>query len=70
MWTTKVKTSPVVVARSAFVQLTVPLAPTAGVVHDQPTGLETETKVKPAGKTSFIAALLALSGPEFVTVIV
>ena len=53
-----------------FVQVTVPLAPTAGVVHDQPATAGSETKVVPAGSVSLHDALAAASGPLFVTVIV
>ena len=68
--TTRVKASPLVIARLAFVQLTVPFAPTIGVVHGQPAGDDSETNVVPAGSGSFNAALAAGSGPELTTVIV
>ena len=58
------------VAKLAFVQLTVPPAPTAGVVQLQPPGDESETNVVPAGSVSESDAFAALLGPAFATVIV
>ena len=52
-----------------FVQETVPVAPTAGVVHDQPPVVDSDTKVVPAGSVSVKLALAALLGPLFVSVI-
>jgi hypothetical protein len=57
-------------ARLGFEHDTVPLAPTAGVVHVQPAGALSETNVVPAGTASVIVADAALDGPEFVTLIV
>jgi hypothetical protein len=53
-----------------FEQDTVPLAPTAGVVHDQPPGEESDTNVVPAGSVSENAADAAVLGPALVNVIV
>ena len=52
-----------------FVQVTVPPAPTAGVLHDQvgPEVCCNETKVMSPGRMSSISALAAASGPLFVT---
>jgi hypothetical protein len=54
------------------VQLTVPVAPTAGVVHvkGDPAFCVSETKVVPAGRGSTIETLCASLGPLFVTTIV
>lgn len=49
---------------------TVPPAPTTGVVHDQPPGEASETKVVPAGSGSEIEALEALLGPALAAVMV
>src|SRR6266852_2662421 len=57
-------------ARLGFEQETVPLAPTAGDVHDQPPGAENDTNVVPAGSVSDIETDAALLGPAFVAVIV
>src|SRR4051812_32792349 len=46
-----------------FEQETVPVPPTAGVVHDQPPGLDSDTKVVPAGSVSERLTVLALLGP-------
>ena len=46
--TTRVNTA-LPTGTDGFVQETVPCAPTAGVVQDQPGALESETKVVPAG---------------------
>ena len=55
---------------TALEQVTVPVAPTAGVVQVKPAGGTTDTKVVPAGRTSAIATAVALLGPAFVTWIV
>ena len=47
-----------------------PPAPTAGVVHDQPAGVESETNVVDAGSVSVITTDAAGSGPLLATVIV
>ena len=57
-------------AIDAFVQLTVPPAPTTGVVQLQPPGDDSETNVVPAGNVSETDVLAALLGPAFVAVIV
>ena len=57
----------VVTAKLALLQLIAPLAPTAGVVHVQPAGAMSETNVVPEGSVSLQLALVALSGPLFVT---
>src|SRR5689334_21054241 len=44
-------------------QETVPVPPTAGVVHDQPPGLVSETNVVPVGMVSLSVADVALLGP-------
>jgi hypothetical protein len=51
-------------------QLIAPVAPTAGVVHDHPPGVESETNVVPAGSVSASATVVALLGPALLTVIV
>jgi len=58
-------------ANEGFEQLTVPVSPPSGVVQDQPPGAEKGArKVVPGGRVSLQDALLAGSGPLFVTVIV
>jgi hypothetical protein len=57
-------------ANDGFEHDTVPAAPTAGVVHDQPAPAGKETNVVPAGSVSLHDAEDAASGPLFVTVIV
>ncbi len=57
-------------ANDTFEQDTVPVAPTAGVVQDQPATAGNETKVVPAGSVSLHDAVVAASGPLLVTVIV
>jgi hypothetical protein len=51
-------------------QVTVPFAPTDGVVHDHPGGALNETNVVGAGNGRSAAALTAVLGPLLVTVIV
>jgi hypothetical protein len=69
--TTRVKSTPgLVTAKEGLEQETFPVAPTAGVVQDQPPGDESETNVVPDGRTSSNNAETAASGPLFVTVIV
>lgn len=68
--TTSVNVADAPLARLGFVQVTVPFAPTAGVVHVQPAGGASETKFTPAGSASLSEALAAADGPLFVTVIV
>ena len=57
-------------ASEGFVQFTMPLAPTAGVVQLQPAGAESEVNVVPIGRTSFIATSGATLGPDAATSIV
>jgi hypothetical protein len=59
-----------VVPRLAFVHVTVPPAPTAGVVHVQPPGEASDTNVVPAGSVSASVTVAALLGPALATVIV
>ena len=51
-------------------QVTLPLAPTDGVAHDQPGGPATETKVVGGGSGRSAEALMPVLGPLLVTVIV
>src|SRR6185436_713668 len=53
-----------------FVQWTVPVPPTGGVVQDQPAGAASETKVVPVGNGSSRVTVAAMLGPAFVVVIV
>ena len=57
-------------ARVAAEHETVPPAPIAGVVHDQPPGDDSETNVVPAGSVSESETDAALLGPALVTVMV
>ena len=57
-------------AKLALVHEMLPLAPTAGVVHDQPPAEASETKVVPAGRLSASDAAAALLGPALATVMV
>jgi hypothetical protein len=56
-------------ASEPLVHCTVPVAPTAGVVHDHP-GAEIDWNVVFAGRLSVTTTLVATSGPPLVTVIV
>jgi hypothetical protein len=67
--TVKVKTA-LLMPSDEFEQDTVPTAPTAGVMHDQPAGDDNDTKVVPAGSVSDNETEAALLGPALVTVIV
>jgi hypothetical protein len=67
--TTSVKTT-LPGASEATEQEIVPLAPTAGVVHVQPTGEVSDTNVVFAGSGSDSATVVALLGPALLTVIV
>lgn len=49
-------------------QLTFPVAPTAGVVHVQPAGIEMEANVVLVGTASRKLTPVAAAGPLFVTV--
>jgi hypothetical protein len=68
--TTRVNVAVAPAPSVAAEQSTVPAAPTAGVVHDQPAGDASETKLVPAGTGSASVALVAAPGPAFATVIV
>jgi hypothetical protein len=57
-------------AMLTFVQLTAPVPPTAGDVHDQPAGAETETNVVFVGVVSDMLAFAALLGPLLIALIV
>ena len=67
--TVSVKTA-LLTPSEAMEQETLPLAPTAGVVHDQPPGEDRDTKVVPAGRGSDSETDAALLGPALFTVIV
>jgi hypothetical protein len=69
MLTVSVKTA-LPTGNEAIELVTVPPAPTAGVVEVQPAGAENETKLVPAGSVSLKETFSAASGPLFVTVIV
>ena len=49
-------------------QVTFPIAPTAGVVHDQPAGMEIEANVVLPGTASVKLTAVAAEGPLFVIV--
>jgi hypothetical protein len=67
--TTSGKLAPAPEATEGFVQLTVPAAPTAGVVQVQPAGTGAkDTKVVFVGMTSVNEAPVATAGPLLVTV--
>ncbi len=68
--TTSVNTELVTGIAPTDEQATVPPLPTAGNVHDQPTGEVSEANVVPAGIALFMAADTAGFGPALVTVIV
>ena len=68
--TTSVKTAVVPLAIEAVVQVTVPFAPTAGVVQLKPAGTLIDWKSSPAGSVSVTTTFAAASGPLFVSVIV
>ena len=55
-------------ARLGSEQVTLPIAPTAGVVHDQPAGIEIEANVVLLGTASVKVAAVAAEGPLFVIV--
>ena len=64
-----VKTA-LVTPRVAIEQLIAPVPPTAGVVHDQPAGADSDTNVVPVGTVSESATVVALLGPALFTVMV
>ena len=69
-FTTSVKVALAPFASDAFVQVIVPPAPTAGVVHEKPAGAMSDANVTPAGSVCVIFAFVAAFGPLFVIVCV
>jgi hypothetical protein len=69
MWPIRVKESLAPAPSDGFEQDTVPPAPTAGVVHDQPPGGDKDTKVMLPGSVSVNITLCASAGPLFDTTI-
>src|SRR5262245_18693 len=67
--TTRVNEALAPEARLARVQLTVPVAPTAGVEHDQPAAEVSDTNMVLFGTTSLSVRLVAPNGPAFETLI-
>ena len=67
---TKVKVAVAPLAKEGIVAVTVPAAPTAGLVGVQPAGADRDWNVNPEGRTSVRVTLCAASGPLLVTVIV
>jgi hypothetical protein len=61
-FTTRVKTAEVFFARVGFVAVTVPVAPTGGVVTVHPAGADMETKVVFCGNTSLTTTFVASLG--------
>jgi hypothetical protein len=70
VFTTSVNMAGAPEARLAIVHVTVPPAPTAGVVHSHPATEVSETNVVPAGSVSFKLTPAAAEGPALLTVIV
>ena len=68
--TTRVKVAVADTMSELFVDVTFPVAPTAGVVLIQPAGAVNETNVVLAGIASVSETLVASLGPLFVTLIV
>jgi len=68
-FTTRVKTADSATATDAFVQDTVPVPPTAGVVHVHPAAAVRDTNVVPVGSVSLTTTLLEGSTPSFLPVI-
>src|SRR5947199_396373 len=68
--TTAVKLAEPPAANVARVTVTVPVAPTAGVVALHPAGVVTETNVVPAGVASVTDTVCASDGPALLAVIV
>jgi hypothetical protein len=64
---TTIMSAAVPAAMLGSVQLTVPVAPTAGVVQVHPTGAETDANVVLVGVASVKLAVVAAAGPLFVT---
>ena len=67
-WTTSVKAAAAPAATVPVVQEIVPVTPTAGVVHVQPAGVASDTKVVPAGRVSDTVTVCASLGPMSVAV--
>ena len=67
-FTTTTMSAAVPEAMLGSVQLTFPVAPTAGVVHVQPTGADTDWNVVLSGVASVKLTAVAATGPLFVTV--
>ena len=70
MVTLSVKLATTLAVSEGMEQLTVPFAPTAGVVHVQPAGALSEAKRSGAGRTSVIVTPEASLGPLLVTTMV
>jgi hypothetical protein len=68
--TSRVKTPLLLTPSDDVEHDTVPLAPTAGVVQDQPPDEDSDTNVVPAGRVSERLTLDASLGPALVAVIV
>ncbi len=68
--TTRVKTAVAPELKLEFVQVIVPVAPTAGLVQDQPVGAVIDLKVVFVGTVSVRVTLLAALGPPLAMVIV
>ena len=68
--TTRVNVAVADTMSELFVDVTFPVAPTAGVVLIQPAGAVNETNVVLAGIASVSETLVASLGPLFVTLIV
>jgi hypothetical protein len=66
--TTTMMAADVFAARLGSVQVTLPVAPTAGLVHVQPAGAETEANVALVGTASRKLTVVAAEGPLLVIV--
>ena len=64
---TTVNVAPPPDVSDAVVHVTEPVAPTAGVVHDQPAGFATDTNVVLADSASVSVMLFAVLGPRLLT---
>src|SRR5436853_1526026 len=64
-WTCGEKVAVAPAASEAMVQVMFPLAPTTGVVHDQPAGGVSERKFAPAGMGMVTETFAAAPGPLF-----
>jgi hypothetical protein len=69
-WTTRMKVAVVPLASEPVVHVTVPVDPTAGVVHVQSVGAAIDWNVVCAGSGSVIVTLAAALGPALLTVMV